>query len=80
MVAQLAGEMRRLDHAGVYLMIAGSYTPLGLLILDGSWRLVVLSIVWGGVALAILIKVVWVDAPNGSRPRSRSRSAGSRCS
>src|SRR4051794_41973570 len=56
-------RMRRLDHAGVYLLIAGSYTPLGLLILDGNWRLVVLALVWGGVALAILVKFLWVDAP-----------------
>jgi len=56
-------RVRRIDHAGVYLLIAGSYTPLGLLILDGSWRLAVLSVVWGGVALAILVKVVWIDAP-----------------
>jgi hemolysin III len=56
-------RMRRVDHAGVYLLIAGSYTPLGLLILDGNWRLVVLSVVWGGAALAIILKVVWVDAP-----------------
>ena len=56
-------RMRRVDHAGVYLLIAGSYTPLGLLILDGSWRLVVLSIVWAGAALAILLKLCWVDAP-----------------
>ena len=55
--------MRRIDHAGVYLLIAGSYTPLGLLILDGNWRLVVLTIVWAGAALAILLKFVWVDAP-----------------
>jgi hemolysin III len=55
--------VRRIDHAGVYLLIAGSYTPLGLLILDGNWRLVVLALVWGGVALAILVKFLWVDAP-----------------
>jgi len=55
--------MRRIDHAGIYLLIAGSYTPLGLLILEGNWRLVVLSVVWGGAALAILLKFCWVGAP-----------------
>jgi hemolysin III len=55
--------MRRVDHAGVYLLIAGSYTPVGLLILGGSWRLAVLAVVWGGAAFAILVKVCWVDAP-----------------
>ncbi len=49
--------------AGIYGLIAGSYTPIGLLVLHGSLRLVVLSIVWGGAAAAILLKVFWVEAP-----------------
>jgi hemolysin III len=56
-------RMRRIDHAGIYGLIAGSYTPIGLLVLHGSWRLVVLSIVWAGAAAAILLKVCWVEAP-----------------
>jgi hemolysin III len=55
--------MRRLDHAGIYLLIAGSYTPVGLLTLSGTLRTVVLAVVWTGVALAIAVKFVWVDAP-----------------
>ena len=54
---------RRIDHAGVYLAIAGTYTPFGLLVLAGTWRIVVLAIVWGGAAAAILLKFVWVEAP-----------------
>jgi hemolysin III len=55
--------MRRLDHAGIYLLIAGTYTPVGLLTLRGTMRDVVLAIVWSGAAAAILMKFVWVDAP-----------------
>lgn len=55
--------LRRLDHAGVYGLIAGTYTPLGLLVLEGSWRIVVLSIVWSGSLAAVLLKFVWLDAP-----------------
>lgn len=55
--------MRRLDHAGIYALIAGSYTPVGLLVLDGNWRLVVLGVVWIGAAVAIALKFLWVDAP-----------------
>jgi hemolysin III len=55
--------MRRLDHAGVYLLIAGTYTPVSLLALTGDWRVVVLTIVWAGAALAIVLKFVWVGAP-----------------
>jgi hemolysin III len=55
--------MRRLDHAGIYLLIAGTYTPVGLMTLRGTTREVVLAIVWGGAAAAILMKFVWVSAP-----------------
>ncbi len=54
---------RRIDHAGVYLAIAGTYTPFGLLVLHGAWRTAVLGVVWGGAAAAILLKFLWVDAP-----------------
>jgi hemolysin III len=54
---------RRIDHAGVYLAIAGTYTPFCLLVLSGTWRVVVLAVVWGGVAGAIVLKFAWVDAP-----------------
>jgi hemolysin III len=54
---------RRIDHAGVYLAIAGTYTPFGLLVLSGTWRIVVLAIVWSGAAVAIALKFLWVEAP-----------------
>jgi hemolysin III len=55
--------MRRVDHAGVYLLIAGTYTPVSLLVLRGAWRPVVLTIIWAGAAAAIVLKFVWVAAP-----------------
>ena len=55
--------MRRLDHATIYGLIAGTYTPFGLLVLHGSWRIVVLAVVWTGTAAAVLLKFVWVRAP-----------------
>jgi hemolysin III len=55
--------MRRLDHAGIYALIAGTYTPVGLLVLKGNWRLAVLGIVWIGAATAIALKFLWVDGP-----------------
>jgi len=54
---------RRVDHAGVYVAIAGTYTPVGLLVLGGTWRIAVLAVVWGGAAAAIVLKFVWVAAP-----------------
>jgi hemolysin III len=55
--------MRRVDHAGVYLLIAGTYTPVALLVLRGAWRPTILAIVWGGAAAAIVLKFAWVAAP-----------------
>jgi hemolysin III len=55
--------MRRLDHAAIYLLIAGTYTPFGLLALSGAWRWTLLPIVWGGALIAIVLKFAWVDAP-----------------
>lgn len=55
--------MRRLDHAAIYLLIAGTYTPFGLLALSGAWRWTILPIVWGGVVVAVVLKLAWIDAP-----------------
>jgi hemolysin III len=55
--------MRRADHAGVYLLIAGSYTPVGLISLNGAWRTSVLAIVWAGAAAASAAKLCWVRSP-----------------
>jgi hemolysin III len=55
--------MARLDHATIYLLIAGTYTPYALLALSGAWRVAVLVVVWGGAAAAIVLKFAWVTAP-----------------
>ena len=55
--------MRRVDHSTIFLVIAGTYTPFGLLVLSGAWPWVILAVVWGGVLCAIVCKVVWIDAP-----------------
>jgi hemolysin III len=57
--------LARLDHAGIYLLIAGTYTPFGLLVMSRGWAVPVLSVVWGGAAAAILLKLVWLRAPKG---------------
>jgi hemolysin III len=55
--------LRRVDHAGIYGLIAGTYTAFGLLVLSGYWRWVVLSIVWAGALAAIVFNFAWIDAP-----------------
>jgi hemolysin III len=55
--------MRRLDHAAIYLLIAGTYTPFALLALTDVWRWTILPVVWGGALVGIVLKLAWVDAP-----------------
>jgi hemolysin III len=55
--------LRRIDHAGVFLLIAGTYTPVALLVLRPGWRLPVLAVVWGGALLTIVAGVCWLRAP-----------------
>jgi hemolysin III len=55
--------LRVLDHAGIFILIAGTYTAFGLLVLQGAWRWVVLGIVWGGAAFAVLLNVTWRSSP-----------------
>jgi hemolysin III len=56
-------RLARIDHAGVYLLIAGTYTPFGLLVFSKGWAIPVLSIVWGGALAAILLKLFWLQTP-----------------
>ena len=55
--------LRRFDHANIFLLIAGSYTPFTLLLLHGAERVVLLSVVWTGAVLGVLFRVFWNDAP-----------------
>src|SRR3954454_1349462 len=45
--------LARLDHSGIYLLIVGTYTPFGLLVLSHTWAVGVLAIVWTGAGAAI---------------------------
>src|SRR5688572_5294348 len=55
--------MKRLDHSMIFLLIAGTYTPMALLALDGTMATVILIVVWSGALAGILLKLVWIDAP-----------------
>jgi hemolysin III len=56
-------RMRRADHAGIFLLIAGTYTPVALISLSGAWRTTVLAVVWSGALAAAISKFCWVAAP-----------------
>ncbi|MGY2702011.1 MULTISPECIES: PAQR family membrane homeostasis protein TrhA [unclassified Nocardioides] len=55
--------LRRFDHANIFLLIAGSYTPFSLLLLEGTQRTVLLATVWAGAILGVGFRVFWTDAP-----------------
>jgi hemolysin III len=55
--------LRRFDHANIYLIIAGTYTPFALLALHGTVRTVVLAVIWTGAAAGVAFRVLWVRAP-----------------
>lgn len=54
---------RRVDHMMIYVLIAGSYTPICLLVLDQPKGWIVFSVVWSVAAVGILMKIFWMDAP-----------------
>lgn len=55
--------MRRLDHSMIFVLIAGTYTPVALLALPSSLGRAVLIVVWVGVGVGVVFKLVWIDAP-----------------
>ena len=55
--------MRILDHAGIFLLIAGSYTPITVLCLAPEKATLLLWLVWGGAALGIGFRIFWIGAP-----------------
>ena len=59
-------RLRVFDHAAIYLLIAGTYTPIALLTLTSvspAWGWSVLGVAWGAAGLGVLFKLVWLDAP-----------------
>lgn len=50
--------MRRIDHSTIFIFIAGTYTPLAVLALDGAWRVSILGAVWGAAAVGVVLKML----------------------
>ncbi|WP_220451292.1 PAQR family membrane homeostasis protein TrhA [Nocardioides dongkuii] len=55
--------LRRFDHSNIFVLIAGSYTPFSLILLEGTQRTVLLTVVWTGAILGVLFRIFWTDAP-----------------
>jgi hemolysin III len=54
---------RRWDHANINLLIAGSYTPFAVALLEGRDRITLLIVVWVGALAGVALRVFWVGAP-----------------
>lgn len=54
---------RRVDHAMIFVFIAGTYTPFALLAFSGTLGAIVLATVWGGAVLGVVVELVWIHAP-----------------
>ncbi|HEY2769619.1 MAG TPA: hemolysin III family protein [Solirubrobacteraceae bacterium] len=57
-------RMRRLDHTMIFVLIAGTYTPFGLLVLHGSLGPVILITAWSAALAGALFRLIWIDAPS----------------
>jgi hemolysin III len=55
--------LKRWDHANIFLLIAGTYTPFSLLLLHGTSQAVLLWVVWTGAILGVLFRIFWTGAP-----------------
>ncbi|SFN11401.1 hemolysin III [Actinomadura madurae] len=60
---RLIEVLRRFDHANIYLIIAGTYTPFAVVALDGGVRVAVLASVWTGAVAGVVFRTVWIGAP-----------------
>jgi len=59
----VARRLGRLDHAMIYALIAGTYAPIGLLVVHREWRVPILVTVWGGACIAAAVKLVSESPP-----------------
>ena len=55
--------LRRVDHSTIFVFIAATYTPVALLVLDGTVRALVLAVVWAGALCGVLFSLAWINAP-----------------
>ncbi|MCD9196987.1 PAQR family membrane homeostasis protein TrhA [Aeromicrobium wangtongii] len=60
---RVRGFWKRFDHANIFLLIAGSYTPFSLLLLTPRHATIMLTLVWSGALLGVAFKIFWIGAP-----------------
>lgn len=56
-------KLKKLDHAMIFILIAGSYTPFCLLSLEGIWKWSIITVVWSLAIIGIFLKIFWINMP-----------------
>lgn len=60
---QIIAILRKLDHAAIYLLIAGTYTPFSTIMFTGFWKWGLLAIIWSLAVIGIVVKMFVMNAP-----------------
>jgi hemolysin III len=61
--AEAIHRLRKLDHSAIYLLIAGTYTPICLYFFTGFWRSGILAIIWAMALIGVVVKLFVINAP-----------------
>jgi hemolysin III len=56
-------RLRKLDHSAIFLLIAGTYTPVCINLLSGFWKWGMLIIIWSMALLGMIMKISWINSP-----------------
>lgn len=66
---RLKAKLNKLDHSAIYVLIAGTYTPFTIVLLQGGWGWSIFGVQWGLAAIGIIFKIFWY------KPKFRAISA-----
>jgi hemolysin III len=56
-------RLKKIDHSMIFVLIAGTYTPICLIALKGAWGIAMLSVVWGLTIAGCVMKILWINSP-----------------
>ncbi len=66
---RIKAKLNKFDHSAIYVLIAGTYTPVTLITLEGAWGWSILGVIWAAAIGGVLFKLIWY------KPKYRALSA-----
>jgi len=60
---QISTNLRKLDHSAIYILIAGTYTPICFNLFTGFWKWGMLVLIWSLAFIGVAVKLLWINAP-----------------